>query len=305
MPPTPLAITRTCTSSVESLVSASRSASALPCTSALMSTETTAGLGLAQLREHILGSRRLRGELDVAELALAVERDFARLALVLDHQQLVARVGRAGEAEHDDRHRGSAPRSTGCPLSSNIARTRPNSLPARIAVARLAACRCLTSTVATAPRPFSMLDSITTPAAGPSRGALSSSTSACSRIASSSWSMPAPVRAETLTNMFCAAPLLGDHLVLGELGAHALGIGVGFVDLVDRDDDRHAGRLGVLDGLDGLRHDAVVGGDHQHHDVGDLRAARAHRGEGRVARRVEEGDRRRAASRRGRRRCAA
>jgi len=61
------------------------------------------------------------------------------------------------------------------------------------------------------------------------------------------------------------------------------------VDLVDGDDDRHAGRLRVLNGFLGLRHDAVVGCDDQDDDVGDLRAARAHRGESCVARGVEEG----------------
>ena len=50
------------------------------------------------------------------------------------------------------------------------------------------------------------------------------------------------------------------------------------------------GRLGVIDGFHGLRHDAVVGSDHQHDDVGDLGAARAHRGERGVAGRVDEGD---------------
>ncbi len=79
-------------------------------------------------------------------------------------------------------------------------------------------------------------------------------------------------------------------LVLQQFGAHALGLGVGLVDLVDGDDDRHLRRLGVLDRLDRLRHDAVVGGDHQDHDVGDLGAARAHRREGGVAGRVDEGD---------------
>ena len=49
-------------------------------------------------------------------------------------------------------------------------------------------------------------------------------------------------------------------------------------------------RLGVIDRLDGLRHDAVVGGDHQDDDVGDLGAAGAHGGEGGVAGRVDEGD---------------
>ena len=62
------------------------------------------------------------------------------------------------------------------------------------------------------------------------------------------------------------------------------------VDLVDRDDDRHIGRLGVLDRFFRLRHDAVVGSDDQDHDVRDLGATSAHRGECRVARRVEERD---------------
>ena len=46
----------------------------------------------------------------------------------------------------------------------------------------------------------------------------------------------------------------------------------------------------MVDGLDGLRHDAVVGGHHQHDDVGDLGAAGAHGRERLVARRVDERD---------------
>ena len=61
------------------------------------------------------------------------------------------------------------------------------------------------------------------------------------------------------------------------------------VDLVDGDDDRHAGRLRVLDRFLGLRHDAVVRRDDQDDDVGHLGAASAHRRESGVARRVEEG----------------
>ena len=44
----------------------------------------------------------------------------------------------------------------------------------------------------------------------------------------------------------------------------------------------------MVDGLDGLRHDAVVGGHHQHDDVGHLGAAGAHGGERLVTRRVDE-----------------
>ncbi len=83
---------------------------------------------------------------------------------------------------------------------------------------------------------------------------------------------------------------LHDHLVLQQVGAHPLGVGVRLVDLVDGDDHLHAGGLGVIDRLHRLRHDAVVGGHHQHHEVGDLGAARAHGRERLVAGRVDEGD---------------
>jgi hypothetical protein len=51
------------------------------------------------------------------------------------------------------------------------------------------------------------------------------------------------------------------------------GFACGRSTLLIADDHRHAGVLGVRDRLDRLRHEAVVGGDHEHHDVGHLRAA--------------------------------
>ena len=48
------------------------------------------------------------------------------------------------------------------------------------------------------------------------------------------------------------------------------------------------GRLRVVDRLPRLRHDAVVGRDDEHDDVGDLGAAGAHQRERFVAGRVEE-----------------
>ena len=84
--------------------------------------------------------------------------------------------------------------------------------------------------------------------------------------------------------------LLHDHFVFEQTLADALRVGFFLVDLVDRDDHRHARGLGVIDGLDRLRHDPVVGGDHQHDDVGHVGTARAHFGERGVARRVEERD---------------
>ena len=78
--------------------------------------------------------------------------------------------------------------------------------------------------------------------------------------------------------------------MLQQFGAHALRLGVRLVDLVDGDDDRHLRRLGVVDRFHRLRHDAVVGGDHQHDDIGDLGAAGAHGGERGMAGRIDEGD---------------
>ena len=70
-----------------------------------------------------------------------------------------------------------------------------------------------------------------------------------------------------------------------------MGLADGLVDLVDRHDDRHIGRARVIDGFHRLRHDAVIGGNHQHDDIRGLGAAGAHGGEGFMARRIDEGDR--------------
>ena len=87
-----------------------------------------------------------------------------------------------------------------------------------------------------------------------------------------------------------AAPRFGHEALLGELLHDPRRIGVVAVDLVDRDDDRHPGGPRVVDRLDGLGHHAVVGRNDEHDDVGGLGAAGAHRGEGLVARGVDERD---------------
>ena len=87
-----------------------------------------------------------------------------------------------------------------------------------------------------------------------------------------------------------AAPVLGHDLVLGQLLLDALRVGGGLIHLVDGDDQLDVGGLGVVDGLDGLGHDAVIGRDDQDRNVGHVRAAGTHRGEGLVARGVQEGD---------------
>ena len=87
-----------------------------------------------------------------------------------------------------------------------------------------------------------------------------------------------------------AAHRLDHHFVLEQALADLLGIGLGLVHFVDRHDHRHARRMGVMDRLDRLRHDPVVGGDHQHDDIGDVRTTCAHLAERLVARSIEEGD---------------
>ncbi|SKY18313.1 Uncharacterised protein [Mycobacteroides abscessus subsp. abscessus] len=87
-----------------------------------------------------------------------------------------------------------------------------------------------------------------------------------------------------------AAVLLGDQPVFGELAADLRRIGAFLVDLVDRDHDRHICCLRVVHGLHRLRHDAVVGGDHEDRDVGRLGTTGTHGGERLVTRGVDERD---------------
>ena len=85
-----------------------------------------------------------------------------------------------------------------------------------------------------------------------------------------------------------AAVVLGDKPLLGELLLDPVDVGLGPVDLVDRHHDRHLGRARVVERLDRLRHHALVGRDYQDHDVRDLGAARAHRGERLVTGSIDE-----------------
>ena len=149
--------------------------------------------------------------------------------------------------------------------------------------------RC-TSTVATGPRPRSSLASITVPSAGRDGVGLEVEKFGLQQDHFQQLVEIGLVLGGDLDVDDVAAHRFDLDFVLQQFGAHALRLGVGLVDLVDGDDHRHLRRLGVIDRLHGLRHDAVIGRDHQHHDIRHLGAARAHRGEGGVAGRVEEGD---------------
>ncbi len=85
-----------------------------------------------------------------------------------------------------------------------------------------------------------------------------------------------------------AAQAFDHDLVLQQLVDDLVRVRARFVDLVDRHDDRRAGRLGVIYRLDGLGHDAVIGRNDQDDDVGDVGAARAHGRKSRVAGGVQE-----------------
>ncbi len=78
--------------------------------------------------------------------------------------------------------------------------------------------------------------------------------------------------------------------MLGQFLLDPFRLGLGLVNLVDRHDDRHSGSLGVVDGFAGLGHDAIVGGDHQDNDIGNLGTAGTHGGKSLVTRRIEEGN---------------
>src|SRR5882724_12975265 len=85
-----------------------------------------------------------------------------------------------------------------------------------------------------------------------------------------------------------AAPVFRHQSAIGKLLLHAVGHGVGFVDLVDCDDDGYFGSVGVIDGFERLGHYAVIGRDHQDHNVRNLGSPRTHAGERLVTRRIEE-----------------
>ncbi len=82
----------------------------------------------------------------------------------------------------------------------------------------------------------------------------------------------------------------GNEAAIGQLLLHAIGLRIGFVDFVDRNDDRHPSGSCVIDSFERLRHHAVVGRNHQDDDIGDLGAARTHAGKGLVTRSIDEDD---------------
>ena len=91
--------------------------------------------------------------------------------------------------------------------------------------------------------------------------------------------MPVPFVAETGTTIVSPPQSSGDKLLLLKLFLDPIDIGAGQIDLVDRHHDLHLRRrFRVADRFQRLRHQSVIGRDHEDHDVGDIaRRARAWR----------------------------
>jgi len=87
-----------------------------------------------------------------------------------------------------------------------------------------------------------------------------------------------------------ATPFFRHQAMLGQFLLHPLRLGVGLVDLVDGDDNRHPCCLGMVYRLPGLGHDPVVRRHHEDDDIGNLGSASPHGGERLVTRSVEEGN---------------
>lgn len=69
-----------------------------------------------------------------------------------------------------------------------------------------------------------------------------------------------------------------------------IGVSTRLIHLVDSEYHRYAGRLGMVDRLDSLRHDGIVGRDDDDGYICHLGTTGTHSGKGRVTRRIEEGD---------------
>ena len=178
---------------------------------------------------------------------------------------------------------------TALPLSSCMARTRPHSAPA---TTMSPGCRVpfWTSTVATGPRPLSRRDSMIAPSRRYGRG-----WRAVRVVRPAGGWLPRACRgrfffrAETSTSWVSPPISSTTTSCCRSSWRTRLGSAPGRSILLTATINGDAGGFGVPDRLDGLRHDAVIGGDDQNHNVCNAGAAGAHGGEGFVARCVEEG----------------
>ena len=91
-----------------------------------------------------------------------------------------------------------------------------------------------------------------------------------------------------INKLHIAAPFVAHDFILRQFLADALGVRRFLVNFVHGHHQRHTGGFGVGNRFHRLRHHAVIGGHHQNHDVGGLRAACTHSGKRFVPRSIQE-----------------
>ncbi len=264
------------------------------------------GLAALDLLEEVLqaraGRRRRREVAREAEALLTRLAQGARRRQILGRPQLVARLGRLGEAEDLHRHGGQRLLH----VVAAVVDQRLDLAPGRTRHHGVAhPQRALLDDDRRHRAPPGLEVRLQDRSAGPALGArhqlfdLGQDDQLLQELVDAGVLQRRDLDADRV-----AAPGLGHEAAVGDLLEHPRRIGVGPVDLVDGDHDRHVGGAGVVDGFQGLGHHAVVGRHHQHHDVGDIGPARPHGGERLVARGVDEREQVVAPGRPGRRRCA-
>ena len=246
-------------------------------------------LALLHLLEHVLElGRLLLGQLDVTELALAEERDLPRLLLVGKHDGFFAGRRHIRQAEDFDGNRGTGFVDRLAVFVEHGAHA-PGDLAGQHDIATLERTRehqhgrHRATTLVEA-----RLDDQTLGR----------------RVLLSLQFKDFGLQQHLLEQFVDTGALLGRNRHEGRIatvlfGNDAFGdqflldtvrIGIRLVHLVDRHDQRHPGRLGMVDRFLGLRHHAVVRRHHQDDDVGRLGATGTHRRESLVTRGVEEGE---------------
>ena len=131
-----------------------------------------------------------------------------------------------------------------------------------------------TSTVATGPLLLSICASTTTPRANWSGLAFSSATSDTTMMFSNRVVNALTLESGDRHGYHIASPVLDEEIAFGKLSLHTVGgRHRGGPILLDGHDDGHFGRLDVVNGLFGLRHDPVVRSDDEDRNVSYLSAA--------------------------------
>src|SRR5690606_36029361 len=228
------------------------------------------------------------GELDLAELALTEQCNFAGLLLVGHHHHLVTGIRRAVQAEDFDRNR-----RTG--LLDGLAVLVEHGTHAAVVDADQNHVALTQGTVLnqhgshrTTALVQTGLDHDTTTRGG--RGGLQLENLGLQQNGFEQLVDAGTGFGRNRDEGSVAAPLFRNHVQRGQAVLDVVRIGFRLVHLVHRDHDRHASRFRVLHGFLGLRHHTAVSSDDENDDVGGLGTTGTHLGERGVTGGIKEGD---------------